>query len=79
MIRTKGEAGSGNIVEAVTHMRTIMDEIKLVTTMNNKELEEFSMNNNAPLNVLMKVKELGKLPVPNFSAGGMQRLLMHHL
>ena len=39
MIRTKGEAGSGNIVEAVTHMRTIMDEIKLVTTMNNKELE----------------------------------------
>ena len=70
MIRTKGEAGSGNIVEAVTHMRTIMDEIQLVTTMNNKELEEFSMNNNAPLNVLMKVKELGKLPVPNFSAGG---------
>ena len=70
MIRTKGEAGSGNIVEAVTHMRTIMDEIKLVTTMNNKELEEFSMNNNAPLNVLIKVKELGKLPVPNFSAGG---------
>ena len=70
MIRTKGEAGSGNIVEAVTHMRTIMDEIKLVTTMNNKELEEFSMNNNAPLNVLKKVKELGKLPVPNFSAGG---------
>ena len=70
MIRTKGEAGSGNIVEAVTHMRTIMDEIQLVTTMNNKELEEFSMNNNAPLNVLKKVKELGKLPVPNFSAGG---------
>ena len=70
MIRTKGEAGSGNIVEAVTHMRTIMDEINLVTTMNNKELEEFSMNNNAPLNVLTKVKELGKLPVPNFSAGG---------
>jgi len=70
MIRTKGEAGSGNIVEAVTHMRTIMDEIKLVTTMNNKELEEFSMNNNAPLDVLTKVKELGKLPVPNFSAGG---------
>ena len=70
MIRTKGEAGSGNIVEAVTHMRTIMDEIQLVTTMNNKELEEFSMNNNAPLNVLTKVKELGRLPVPNFSAGG---------
>ena len=39
-------------------MRTIMDEIKLVTTMNNKELEEFSMNNNAPLNVLKKVQEL---------------------
>ncbi|MBI72000.1 MAG: pyridoxal 5'-phosphate synthase lyase subunit PdxS [Candidatus Marinimicrobia bacterium] len=70
MIRTKGEAGSGNIVEAVTHMRTIMDEIKLVTKMNNKELEEFSIKNNAPLNILTKVKELGKLPVPNFSAGG---------
>ena len=69
MIRTKGEAGS-NIVEAVTHMRTIMDEIKLVTKMNDKELEEFSINNNAPLNILTKVKELGKLPVPNFSAGG---------
>tara|TARA_B100000941_G_scaffold167624_1_gene119426 strand:- start:29858 stop:30739 length:882 start_codon:yes stop_codon:yes gene_type:complete len=70
MIRTKGEAGSGNIVEAVTHMRTIMDEIKLVTKMNNKELEEFSIKNNAPLNILTEVKELGKLPVPNFSAGG---------
>tara|TARA_Y100000994_G_scaffold247483_1_gene252974 strand:+ start:870 stop:1751 length:882 start_codon:yes stop_codon:yes gene_type:complete len=70
MIRTKGEAGSGNIVEAVKHMRSITDEIKLVSSMNKKELEEFSLSNNAPLKLLNKVKDTGKLPVPNFSAGG---------
>ncbi len=70
MIRTKGEAGSGNIVEAVKHMRSITDEIKLVSSMNQKELEEFSLSNNAPLKLLNKVKDTGKLPVPNFSAGG---------
>ena len=70
MIRTKGEAGSGNIVEAVKHMRAITDEIKMVSVMNSKELEEFSIKNNAPLNLLNKVKETKGLPVPNFSAGG---------
>ena len=70
MIRTKGEAGSGNIVEAVKHMRSITDQIKLVSSMNKKELEEFSLSNNAPLKLLNKVKDTGKLPVPNFSAGG---------
>tara|TARA_Y100001970_G_scaffold42776_1_gene53273 strand:- start:57664 stop:58545 length:882 start_codon:yes stop_codon:yes gene_type:complete len=70
MIRTKGEAGSGNIVEAVKHMRAITDEIKSVIAMDDKGLEEFSISNNAPLDLLNKVKEIKKLPVPNFSAGG---------
>jgi len=70
MIRTKGEAGSGNIVEAVKHMRAIVSEIKSVSKMNDKEIEEFSMSNNAPLSLLKKTKDLSKLPVPNFSAGG---------
>ena len=70
MIRTKGEAGSGNIVEAVKHMRSITDEIKSVIAMDDKGLEEFSISNNAPLELLNKVKEIKKLPVPNFSAGG---------
>ena len=70
MIRTKGEAGSGNIVEAVKHMRAITDEIKSVIDMDDKGLEEFSISNNAPLDLLNKVKEIKKLPVPNFSAGG---------
>ena len=70
MIRTKGEAGSGNIVEAVKHMRAIVTEIDLVCKMSNKELNEFSISNNAPLDMLNLTKKLGKLPVPNFSAGG---------
>ena len=70
MIRTKGEAGSGNIVEAVKHMRAIVSEIKEVSKMNVKEIEEFSMSNNAPIELLKKTKDLCKLPVPNFSAGG---------
>ena len=70
MIRTKGEAGSGNIVEAVKHMRAITDEIKSVSLMKDKEIEEFSITNNAPLKYLKIVKKLNRLPVPNFSAGG---------
>jgi len=70
MIRTKGEAGSGNIVEAVKHMRAITDEIKAVSLMNDDEIKEFSIANNAPLELLYSVKEINKLPVPNFSAGG---------
>jgi len=70
MIRTKGEAGSGNIVEAVKHMRAITDEIKAVSLMNDDEIKEFSIANNAPLELLCTVKEINKLPVPNFSAGG---------
>jgi pyridoxal 5'-phosphate synthase pdxS subunit len=70
MIRTKGEAGSGNIVEAVTHMRSIVNEIKEVISLNNDQLMSYSKKINAPYDLVMKVKELGKLPVPNFSAGG---------
>jgi len=70
MIRTKGEAGSGNIVEAVKHMRSIVSEIHLVSKMNDEDLEEFALKNNAPVDLLKTTKELGKLPVPNFSAGG---------
>ena len=70
MIRTKGEAGSGNIVEAVKHMRSIMSEMKALQDMNDDQLKEFSFNNNAPIDLVIETKKLGKLPVPNFSAGG---------
>jgi len=70
MIRTKGEAGSGNIVEAVKHMRAIISEITSLSKMDDKKIIEFSTNNNAPIELLKETKKLGKLPVPNFSAGG---------
>jgi len=70
MIRTKGEAGSGNIVEAVKHMRTIVAQIKKIVTLSKEEIMSFSKHINAPYHLLVQVKELGKLPVPNFSAGG---------
>ena len=70
MIRTKGEAGSGNIVEAVKHMRTIVSQIKQTISLEMDELMRYSKEINAPYFLLQQVKELGKLPVPNFSAGG---------
>ena len=70
MIRTKGEAGSGNIVEAVKHMRSIITQIKKVATLTNDEIMSYSKEINAPYYLMQQVKELGKLPVPNFSAGG---------
>ena len=70
LIRTKGEAGSGNIVEAVRHMRTIMNEIKMVKNLDKEELMYTAKKIGAPLEILQKVAELGKLPVPNFAAGG---------
>ena len=70
MIRTKGEAGSGNIVEAVRHMRTVMTEIKRVTRLEQEELVAESKNFGAPLSLIQQVAKLGKLPVPNFAAGG---------
>ena len=70
MIRTKGEAGSGNIVEAVKHMRSIVNQIKTVVMLDDDQLMTYSKDINAPYYLVKQVKELGKLPVPNFSAGG---------
>jgi pyridoxal 5'-phosphate synthase pdxS subunit len=70
MIRTKGEAGSGNIVEAVRHMRAIVSQIKRLTTLSDAELVHESKELGAPLDMVTLVAKQGKLPVPNFSAGG---------
>jgi len=70
MIRTKGEAGTGNIVEAVRHMRTVMKEIRLLTTLRQDELMAEAKRLQAPLELVQFVHDHGKLPVPNFSAGG---------
>jgi pyridoxal 5'-phosphate synthase pdxS subunit len=70
MIRTKGEAGSGNIVEAVRHMRTIQKEMKQLTVLGPEELVNASKELQAPLELVEWVAQHGKLPVPNFSAGG---------
>ncbi len=70
MIRTKGEAGSGNIVEAVRHIRTIIKEMKALTVMGKAELYAEAKRHQAPLELVQWVAEHGKLPVPNFSAGG---------
>mgnify|MGYP003555951775 FL=1 len=70
MIRTKGEAGSGNILEAVRHMRAITREIKELTILKKEELYAKAKSLNAPLALVSWVAEQGKLPVPHFSAGG---------
>ena len=70
MIRTKGEAGSGNIVEAVRHMRTINRQINRLKTLDETELVSESKKIGAPLSLVQQVSKLGKLPVPNFAAGG---------
>ena len=70
MIRTKGEAGSGNVVEAVRHMRTIVSQMKKLTTMRDDELMREAKELGAPLELVRQVAKTGKLPVPNFSAGG---------
>src|SRR2546426_6499287 len=70
MIRTKGEAGSGNVVEAVRHMRTIVSQMKRLTTMRDDELMREAKELGAPLELIRLVAKTGKLPVPNFSAGG---------
>ena len=70
MIRTKGEAGSGNIVEAVRHIRTIVKEMKQLTVLGKEELMQQAKSLQAPLELVEWVAQHGKLPVPNFSAGG---------
>jgi pyridoxal 5'-phosphate synthase pdxS subunit len=70
MIRTKGEAGSGNIVEAVRHMRAIVGQMKKLTTLGQEELVHEAKELGAPFELVEWVAKNGKLPVPNFSAGG---------
>jgi len=70
MIRTKGEAGTGNIVEAVRHMRTLQDEIRKVKSLLEEQLVAEAKMLGASLELLMEVHKTGKLPVVNFAAGG---------
>lgn len=70
MIRTKGEAGTGNIVEAVRHMRMVQSEIRKLTTMRDDELMAEAKRLGAPFELVQQVAHTGKLPVPNFAAGG---------
>jgi pyridoxal 5'-phosphate synthase pdxS subunit len=70
MIRTKGEAGSGNIVEAVRHLRSVTGEIRALTALAPEELPTRAKELGAPLEWVRRVAESGRLPVPNFAAGG---------
>ena len=70
MIRTKGEPGTGNVVEAVRHMRTVMSEIRVLTLMPKEELMAAAKNMGAPYDLVLYIAEHGKLPVVNFAAGG---------
>ena len=70
LIRTKGEAGSGNIVEAVRHMRTVINDIARLKSMSKEQLVAEAKILGAPLDLVIQVSETGKLPVPNFAAGG---------
>jgi pyridoxal 5'-phosphate synthase pdxS subunit len=70
MIRTKGEAGTGNVVEAVRHMRAIVSQLKHLTTLGSEELVRAAKDLGAPLELIRQVAANGKLPVVNFSAGG---------
>ncbi len=83
MIRTKGEPGTGNVVEAVRHMRTVMSEIRALTLMPKEELMAAAKDMGAPYDLVLYIAEHGKLPVVNFAAGGIatpaDAALMMHL
>ena len=70
MIRTKGEAGSGNIVEAVRHLRTVFGQIRSLAALSSEEVPARAKELQAPLDLVRHVAETGRLPVPNFAAGG---------
>jgi len=70
MIRTKGEAGTGDVVEAVRHARTVLGEIRRLQLMPDEELMTYAKNIGAPYDLVKETKELGRLPVVNFAAGG---------
>jgi len=71
MIRTKGEAGTGDVVEAVRHARTVLGDIRRLTTMADEELMRYSKEIGAPYDLVKETKELGRMPVVNFAAGGL--------
>ncbi|MBX3055290.1 MAG: pyridoxal 5'-phosphate synthase lyase subunit PdxS [Anaerolineae bacterium] len=71
MIRTKGEAGTGDVVEAVRHARTVLGEIRRLQLMPDEELMTYAKNIGAPYQLVKETKELGRLPVVNFAAGGL--------
>jgi pyridoxal 5'-phosphate synthase pdxS subunit len=70
MLRTKGEAGTGNVVEAVRHMRILNDQIRRLKEMSRAELVTYAKEIGAPVEILEMIQELGRLPVVNFAAGG---------
>ena len=70
MIRTKGEAGTGDVVQAVYHARTVIGQIKKIISLSNEELMTEAKNLGAPYELLIEIKRLGRLPVVNFAAGG---------
>ena len=70
MIRTKGEAGTGDVVEAVRHARTVLGEIRKLQNMPEEEVMAFAKEIGAPFELIMEVRKLGRLPVVNFAAGG---------
>jgi pyridoxal 5'-phosphate synthase pdxS subunit len=83
MMRTKGEAGTGNVVEAVRHMRQLMADIRRIQNMDEAELMTAAKDLQAPFELVLETRKLGKLPVPNFAAGGVatpaDAALMMHL
>lgn len=70
MIRTKGEAGTGNVIEAVRHTKAVQSAIKRLTIMNERDLYNFAKENQAPIELVREVAKSGRLPVVNFAAGG---------
>lgn len=83
MLRTKGEPGTGNIVEAVRHMRQVQSEIRMLTAMSDDEIMTYAKEIGAPYHILLEIKAEGRLPVVNFAAGGIatpaDAALMMHL
>jgi pyridoxal 5'-phosphate synthase pdxS subunit len=70
MIRTKGEAGTGDVIEAVRHARTVLGDIRRLRTMPEEEVMSYSKEIGAPFEIVMETRESGRLPVVNFAAGG---------
>lgn len=70
MIRTKGEAGTGNVVEAVRHMRQMNEDVEMVQSMSKGQMKKWAMQERVPLELVLETAELGRLPVVNFAAGG---------